>query len=339
MGPKMCINPSFIWVQRGPTWEQQPVACRQCWRCMKNRVNDYVGRCMAEAATSDRVCALTLTYAPRQDLADKVLHPRHFQLFVKLLRRRGHVLRYLVAGEYGAMRGRAHFHALLFFRRGENSPSGAVPWWNPHHLDNPDSSARFSFQIPQQRNVHVAEWPHGHIFADWSANERTVRYVCKYLLHGDKNNAWFSVSKKPPLGAEWFAAKAASAVRLGVLPSSFEYLPPGCDREKPYLMTGATRRDYLNAICTDPASRSLMSEWVRKTFDKYERKRIEAMYAALPLDAQLAAMLDMRAVRDEQFAFARMCRNARDAGELEARLLDSDTGRLRRLRGEWVDEN
>ena len=111
----MCINPSFIWVQCGPKWEKQPVGCKACWRCKRNRVNDYVGRCLAEAAVSSHTCVVGLTYAPRDDLADKLLQPRHFQLFMKLLRRAGHKVRYFVAGEYGDEKGRAHFHAILFF--------------------------------------------------------------------------------------------------------------------------------------------------------------------------------------------------------------------------------
>ncbi|WP_444462071.1 rolling circle replication-associated protein [Rhodobacter capsulatus] len=277
----MCINPSFIWVQRGPNFEQQEVACRQCWRCRQNRVNDYVARSLAEASTSSVTATVTLTYAPRDDLADKVLHPRHFQLFMKLLRRAGHKVRYLVAGEYGDLRGRAHFHALLFFQHLEPlGDRGTVPAYG-----TPD--APFCREIPQKRMVHIREWPHGHITVDWSASEKSARYVCKYLLADNKNNAWFSLSKKPALGAAWFARKAALARELGVLPSSFEYLPPGGSKDKRYLMTGATRRDYLDAITQDDADREKMSEWVQKSFDKAQLRRMRERFEALPLADQI----------------------------------------------------
>jgi hypothetical protein len=280
MEPKMCINPNHVWLQRGPNWEQQPVACRQCWRCRQNRVNDYVARCMAESSTSAHTCVVNLTYAPREDLADKVLEPRHFQLFIKQLRNAGHKVRYLVAGEYGGKKGRAHFHALLFFTHLE--PSDRVAAYNPMHLYDLDSSAPFSGQIPSERMVHIREWPHGHITADWSASEKSARYVCKYLLADDKNNAWFSLSKKPALGAAFFSQKAAQAVDLGVLPSSFNYLPPNGNRDRPYMMSGATRRDYMNAITIDPSKRKHMSEWVQKTFDKHETRRFRDICDAAP---------------------------------------------------------
>lgn len=278
----MCINPSMIWVKRGPNWEQSPVACRQCWRCRQNRVNDYVARALCEAAVSVAVCTVTLTYAPRDDLADKVLHPRHFQLFMKLLRKAGHKVRYLVAGEYGSLKARAHFHAILFFMDFA-AGNGEVPAYG--------SPAPFCRQIPHKQMVHVCEWPHGHITADWSASEKAVRYVCKYLLADDKNNAWFSLSKKPPLGAAWFARKAEKARELGVLPSSFEYLPPGGNRKRPYLMTGATRRDYLAALGDVHGRRRQMSEWVQRSYDKHEREaRIRALEAAEVARLQLEGL-------------------------------------------------
>lgn len=251
---------------------------------------------MAEASTSQVCCVVNLTYAPRDDLADKVLHPRHFQNFMKLLRRAGHKVRYLVAGEYGELKARAHFHAVLFFQHLAPRPDGApIPAYG-------SSDAPFCAEIPQKRMIHIREWPHGHITVDWSFDEKSVRYVCKYLLADNKNNAWFSLSKKPALGAAWFAQKAEKAKKLGVLPSGFQYLPPGGSRNKPYLMTGATRRDYLNAITIDPELRSRMSEWVCKTFDKYHRERIIAELEAQPphiIDAIINSRREDQASRDE----------------------------------------
>jgi len=247
---------------------------------------------MAEAAYSQKVAVITLTYAPRDDLADKVLHPHHFQLFIKQLRNAGHKIRYLVVGEYGSLRDRAHFHAILFFQDLKRRPAGSpAPFYNPVHLADYANSAPFCASIPQKQMTHIREWPHGHVIVDWASDERAMRYVCKYLLKGTKEY-WFSLSKKPPLGAAFFAKKAETAKGFGVLPSSFQYLPPGGDREKSYLMTGATRRDYLNAITTDPGERGRMSEWVQKSFDKYARKRLEDEIAAIPPEVQLARMAE-----------------------------------------------
>jgi len=283
----MCLFPSNVWVKRGPKWEQTPVPCDMCKLCKQNRVNDWVGRCLAEASTSEHVATVSLTYAPRHDwadLSDKVVNVTHFQLFIKRLRKAGHKIRYFVAGEYGDLRGRAHFHVILFFTKLCAEPSGRVPYLDRKgHASDPDAFPRFCREIPQEEMVHISEWPHGHIIVDWSCSERGIKYVCEYLTMDDKSTAWFSMSKKPALGAAWFANKAALSVEHDVLPSSFEYLPPGGQPGRKYLMTGATRRDYLNAITLDRADRPQMSEWVAKTFDKIERQEyIDACDTSVP---------------------------------------------------------
>ncbi len=291
----MCISPNFIWVQRGPNWVQQQAACRQCWRCRKNRVNDYVGRAMCEASVSPHACFITLTYAPRDDFADKIIHPKHFQLFMKRLRNAGHKVRYLVSGEYGDLRDRAHFHAILFFteliplqyrdKNGVLITRGQTPRYVDDYLPGTmqEDWGPFSLDIPNERMIHIREWPHGHIQLEWGVTEKNARYVCEYPIALGKKNAWLSFSKEPALGGAFFAKKAEKAKELGVLPSTFEYLPPGGSKEKTYLMTGATRRDYLAAIGPTVKDRPRMSEWVERTFTKYDKARILAEYE----DAQL----------------------------------------------------
>lgn len=281
----MCISPSFIYVQRGPNQIKQPKPCGVCWRCKKNRINDYTARALCEASTSAHVATVSMTYAPRHDMADKVVEPRHFQLFIKLLRRAGHKVRYLVAGEYGDLRGRAHFHAILFFEHlvpleyenehGEWITRGIpAQYKDDYPLGKTQEDAPFSDLIPHKRMVHIREWPHGHIEVDWSASEAAIRYVCWYLQLPEKHNAWFSLSKKPPLGAAYFAQRAERFRKSGLLPQGFEYVPPGGDKAKTYLLTGASRRDYLNAITQDPKDLPRLSKWVAKTFEKHEKARV-----------------------------------------------------------------
>lgn len=224
----MCISPSFVWVLRGPSYEKQTTNCRHCWQCRADRVNDYVGRALAEASTSDWTVCLTLTYAPRDDLADKILTPTHVQDFIRALRDLRHYsLRYMVIGEYGSMKGRAHFHCLLF---------GTGP--RPVSLDG--------HLWPSKTNFDLYQWPHGHVFADWDMDEKAIRYVCKYLLkNSDRSKYWFSISKKPPLGEAFFVRKSDFAIKHQVLPSTFAYHPPSGDKGRRYNMSGATRRDYL----------------------------------------------------------------------------------------------
>lgn len=279
----MCTSPSFVWVQRGPKWEQTPVPCDRCWSCRENYINDWVGRCLCEASTSVSTGVFSLTYATpkdRREMSHRIVNPHHFQLFMKRLRKAGHKVRYLVAGEYGDLRDRAHFHVILFFKHFAQPQGAPVPKLENRaaFLADPSIAAPLHRQMPNKDMCHIREWPYGHVEADWSMSEEAVRYCCQYLYKDGKRTAWLSMSKKPPLGYEWFMSKAALTRDLGVLPSSFEYLPPGGKPGKVYLMTGATRREYLNAVTKDRRLRPRMSEWVAKTFDKLERaEAIEAL--------------------------------------------------------------
>ena len=262
----MCINPSHIYVERGPKYERVPVPCKDCWRCRSNRVNDYVGRALAEAAASDWTACITLTYAPRDDLSDKVLTPRHFQDFIRSLRKRGHrnknKLRYLAVGEYGDKKGRSHFHAILYGK------GKRIAGFN-------GTEEREWIKGPNDDDWTDGPWPHGHVQGSYSSDIRAVRYICKYLQKNERGQFWLTLSKKPTLGFDWFQEKARQAVEAGVLPYGFEYLPPGGQPGHSYLMTGATRRDYLLEIVKGVAAagtfdRSRMSEWAEKSLAKYE---------------------------------------------------------------------
>ncbi len=292
----MCTSPSFVWVKRGAEWIKTPAPCDRCWSCKENYVNDWVGRCLCEAATAEVSVTLSLTYASPLnplDLSNRVVNPYHFQLFIKRLRKAGHKIRYLVAGEYGDLKGRSHFHAILFFRVLKDQGKPAPKLENRKaFIENPSIAQPLSRQMPQQDMCHIREWPHGHVEADWSCSEKSIRYCCEYLYTDGKRTAWMSQSKKPPLGFYWFAENAVLNQEYGVLPSSFEYMPPGGKPGKKYLMTGATRRDYLNLICKDRAKRANMSKWVRATFDKLERQEFK--------DTRNAALFDDEAFRERQ---------------------------------------
>jgi len=226
----MCVSPATMLLQSGA---RLTVPCRRCWQCLSNRKNNYVGRMLCEQATSEWTAAITLTYAPTDSGADKVLNPRHFQFFMRRLREKfAHTqLRYFVAGEYGELRGRAHFHVVLY---------GVGP--KP--------------EIPQNQMFHWKFWPHGHCHADNFTNVKAMKYVAKYVVKGtsaqkrtDSNKMeWSSFSKKPALGASFFAQLAERQSVLGVLPRDWLYLAPGQTQKQRFQITGATRRDFIRAM-------------------------------------------------------------------------------------------
>ncbi|MGB3645287.1 MAG: hypothetical protein WBA15_12485 [Mesorhizobium sp.] len=128
------------------------------------------------------------------------------QKYIKLLRRHGFPCRYFAVGEYGGKKGRSHWHLMLFWKR-------AVP----EHVE--------------ERNFMEKHWPHGWSF--WKSlkggekdTAAAIRYACKYLVKDAldaEKQGHLSMSKKPPIGAEYFRDLARRYVEQGLAPQSLYY--------------------------------------------------------------------------------------------------------------------
>lgn len=198
----MCVTPNKL-------ANGQLVACRVCWQCRANKVNDWVGRNIAESKTARKAQFISLTYG--RDSEGNEHHPRSVLLtyrdvqnFIKLLRRHGYPCRYMAVGEYGSMNGRAHWHLLIYWQ-------GDHPAWQ------------------EKKNIHVDEWIHGHVYVE-PMTDKAVRYACKYIqktTDNDTHQYMMAMSKKPPLGTAYFEQLAARYVQHGVSPQSLEYSFPG----------------------------------------------------------------------------------------------------------------
>ena len=196
----MCVNPRLL---DGGVF----VACRKCWQCKSNRINDWVGRCIAESQSAAVTRSVTLTYGP--DAAGRKDHERtavltysDVQKYLKRLRHNGYPVRYFVVGEFGSEKGRAHWHALLFFMNEA-----------PKH----DLSVRFD----------EPHWPHGTSF--WEEvrdHEAGIRYVCKYIqkdLRDAERQRQVAMSRFPPLGAVYFGGLARRYAEQGISPREPTY--------------------------------------------------------------------------------------------------------------------
>jgi len=89
--------------------------CGKCIGCRLDRSRQWAIRCMHEASLYERNCFITLTYSDEFLPNDRSVNVRHFQLFMKKLRKRfGPNIRFYHCGEYGEKTSRPHYHALLF---------------------------------------------------------------------------------------------------------------------------------------------------------------------------------------------------------------------------------
>ncbi len=260
------------------------VACRYCWQCSARKVDDWVGRNVAESLTSTAAHVVTLTYGAdlstggMDHLRASVLTYSDVQKFMKKLRRNGHPARYFVVGEYGSKKGRAHWHIVIYWK-------GEVP------------------KVRLRANIHFPEWEHGFAMFDKMTPE-AIRYACKYITKDTMDDARQGygpmMSKKPPLGHDFFEALARRYVDAGLSPQDFFYsfpnvrrLPPGSaagtraqarSAAKPikFLMSGKTRENFAAAFISQWEERYPETPWPKSQALYDLDKRSDPMWMLPP---------------------------------------------------------
>lgn len=255
---KMCNTPRFAMVNG----LEIKIACRSCAICRADRVKDWVGRAIAENEVSTRSVFATLTYGddchigvvPNEFAATSVVK-RHVQLYVKRLRKAGYAVRYLAVAEYGSIKGRCHWHILLFF-------NGKSP----------------EFLLGERIFGGDKYWPHGIVqYDDFSV--KSAYYCCKYMLKAQRvdnkllryevanqsditKQGWLTLSRKPPLGAGYFVKRAQLHIDQGLAPQHLRYSFPELMNKK----TGKNREFYLKraSACADLFLKAFVDGWSAK---------------------------------------------------------------------------
>lgn len=91
------------------------IPCNNCIGCKLEHARQWSIRMMHEARMHPANCFLTLTYDDQNVPQDYGLDLRHFQLFMKRLRKSlDQRIRFFACGEYGDLNGRPHYHAIVF---------------------------------------------------------------------------------------------------------------------------------------------------------------------------------------------------------------------------------
>ena len=209
------------------------IRCSQCWQCHARKINDWVGRCIAESKYSTKTYAVTLTYDDKKLVEGEETHAviliyKDVQDFLKRLRK-NYKVRYIVTGEYGSAKGRAHWHIILFFKD-----------------DYPD--------VQENKRVEWKYWKKGlsyFQYPDWKGFQYCLKYILKdqNSLQSDNHLA---MSKKPPLGHEYFQDLAKKYVDNALAPQDYYYkfgdIRDSKNREKRFLMIGKTKENFMESF-------------------------------------------------------------------------------------------
>ena len=114
-----CTDGSIVFtdnLKRNDVSRRLSLPCGRCVGCRLERSRQWAVRCMHEASLYDFNSFVTLTYDNDHLPEYNSLDYRHFQLFMKRLRKAfaPTVIRFYMCGEYGEDFSRPHYHVCLF---------------------------------------------------------------------------------------------------------------------------------------------------------------------------------------------------------------------------------
>lgn len=198
------------------------IPCGQCIGCRIDRSKQWAIRCVHEAKFHDKNSYITLTYNDVNLPYDGGLNHRHFQLFMKRLRKKiqPNKVRYYMCGEYGDKNQRPHYHAILF-------------GWQPEDLEFFQKNYQGDVLYKSQELEDI--WQKGFVTVGdvtYQSAAYCARYVMKKIT-GDKADVektyqrvkadtgevftvspeYNAMSRRPGLGKKWFDERYREIIR------------------------------------------------------------------------------------------------------------------------------
>ncbi len=183
------------------------VPCGRCVGCRLDRSRDWAVRLMHESSLYDSNLFVTLTYDNAHLPLDGSLNKKHFQDFMKRLRKEFSdvKIRYFHCGEYGGKYGRPHYHAILF---------------------NLDFSDKLPYKLaPDGSQLYISNhlnrlWSHGFCVIGGVTFE-SCAYVARYIMKKQtgegsefsyldpatgliRQKEYITMSRRPGIGGAWF---------------------------------------------------------------------------------------------------------------------------------------
>lgn len=155
-----------VFAERGDIKRSLVLPCGQCIGCRLERSRQWAVRCMHESSMHADNCFITLTYDDDHVPHDYSLNYRHFQLFMKRVRKSYSRVRFYMCGEYGETYSRPHYHACLFGLRF----SDLYPW----------RKSGAGFQLYRSPSLESL-WPYGSCEVG-DVTFESAAYVARYIM-------------------------------------------------------------------------------------------------------------------------------------------------------------
>lgn len=357
---KGCADPGFVWVSGFSGHYKQKVACRKCRHCLHVAVNERATAIQMELETADWAYFLTLTFSPEgallcekkygDPLADKVLDLKHMNRFharVRMNMRRSlgsfagvktTSWRYVQCAELGDLKGRAHYHVIVF-------GMGDPPVF-PH--------------CGRKGRVHIPEWEFGHVNISGNVDRGVAFYLSSYIHKKHGKEALHSASKCPAIGAHYARQLGRDHAMIGAEqpPIAWRVAMNTAAGRRYALIRGARQREYIAGMCeargidpwgmykrAHPTTHAAIRAFIVAKLDREQRGNARMwgqIYKAAETEAK---RIEALAMIDEIYGGQHIARN-RDFGSLREaepvkgperrNLLVDDPPLPAHLRSDWV---
>lgn len=231
-----CYNPQHVNIYSSHLGSNMlmDVDCGKCYHCRETKINSWVTRMYAHSEYFPYVYFVTLTYRPFYSLGDVsslvfnklngalwhydnlnanrrygwnpcILCKRHYQLFLKRLRKRTKAdITYVVSGEMGHNFGRPHFHLILFSKspllQSDIEAAWSIALWRDdskswsYYKNQKHHGKRFNFSIGRVQvddlveNGSFNQAAQVHVDGQVLNAAKCFAYVCKYVCKGGDFN-------------------------------------------------------------------------------------------------------------------------------------------------------
>lgn len=195
-----------IFAERGRIRRALRLPCGQCVGCRLERSRVWATRCIHESQLHEFSSFVTLTYDDEN--CPVSLNYRHFQLFMKRVRKRFGPTRFYMCGEYGEQTFRPHFHACLFGvffgDRVLHSDSHRLPLYRSDTLD---ALWGRGFATVGDVTFESAAYCARYVMKKVTGDRAAGHYERVALGTGEIVNLqpeFCRMSLKPGIGGEWF---------------------------------------------------------------------------------------------------------------------------------------
>jgi len=164
---------------------------------------------MHEAQMHEENCFITLTYSDENLPTDESINVKHFQKFIKKLRKsvEPKKIRYLHCGEYGEESRRPHYHAIIFNHDFEDKQlcraDQKMPLWTSQTLDT-----LWQYGFTNIGNVTFASASYVAKYILKKINGATApahySHITRYGESVQLQPEYMTMSRRPGIGFTWW---------------------------------------------------------------------------------------------------------------------------------------